>query len=159
MSRIGACLLLCFTVGLLSATDAQAEVWRCHQAGGPDLFTNWLKDPRTCQKYEGSAVFNFVPSSSTTTLPDVVPYQPMPVAEPPAPPETPREVTQPYTAAGGEQEPSDHLDPYYPYSGGFWFPVFPGHPRHHDGHHHGHSSLHGAVTHSPSHGGGHGGHR
>ena len=159
MSRIGASLLLCFTVGLLSATHAQAEVWRCHQAGGPDLFTNWLKDPRTCQQYEGSAVFNFVPSSSTTTLPDVVPYQPMPVAEPHAPPETPREITEPDTAAGGEQEPSDYLYPYYPYSGGFGFPFILGHPRHHHGHHHGHSSLHGAVTHSPGHGGGHGGHR
>ena len=159
MSRIGASLLLCFTVALLSATHAQAEIWRCHQAGGPDLFTNWLKDPRTCRKYEGSAVFNSVPSSSTTTLPDVVPYQPMPVAEPPAPPETPREITEPYTAAGGEQEPSDYLYPDYPYSGGFVFPFIPGHPRHHHGHHHGHSSSHGAVTHSSGHGGGHGGHR
>src|SRR2546426_7608712 len=143
MSRIGACLLLCFTVGLLSATDAQAEVGRCQQAGGQDLFPTWLKDPRTCQKYEGSAVFTFVPSSSTTTLPDVVPYQPMPVAEPPAPPETPREVTEPYTAAGGEQEPYDYLYPYYPYSGGFGFPFIPGRPRHHYRHHHWHFSLHG----------------
>src|SRR2546422_4125804 len=159
MSRIGASLLLCFTVALSSATDAQAEVWRGHQQGGPDLFPNGLKDPRTSEKYEQSAVFNFVPSPSTTTLPDVVPYQPMPVAEPPAPPETPREITEPYTGAGGEQEPSDYLNPYYPYSGGFGFPFILGHPRHHDGHHHGHSSLHGAVTHSPGHGGGHGGHR
>src|SRR5207253_2516242 len=159
MSRIGASLLLCFTVALVSARHAQAEIWRCHQAGGPDLFTNWLKDPRTCQKYEGSAVFNSVPSSSTTTLPDVVPYQPMPVAEPPAPPETPREITEPYTGAGGEQGPSDYLYPYYPYSGGFGFPFIPGHPRHHHGHHHGQSTSHGAVTHSPGHGGGHGGHR
>src|SRR2546428_10993595 len=97
MSRIGASLLLCFTVGLLSATHAQAEVWRCHQAGGPDLFTNWLKDPRTCQKYEGSAVFNLVPSSSTTTLPDVVSYPPLPVADTPAPPVPPRPLPQPYT--------------------------------------------------------------
>src|SRR5207245_8528011 len=97
MSRIGASLLLCFTVGLLSATHAQAEVWRCHQAGGPDLFTNWLKDPRTCQQYEGSAVFNFVPRSSTTTLPYVVPYQPMPVPLTRAQPEPPREITQPDT--------------------------------------------------------------
>src|SRR5438128_3636243 len=117
MSRIGASLLLCFTVALSSATDAQAEVWRCHQTGGPDLFTNWLKDPRTCQKYEGSAVFNSVPRSSTTTLRDVVPYQPIPVAEPPAPPESPREITEPYTAVGCEQEPSDYWYPYYPYSG------------------------------------------
>src|SRR5437899_11042386 len=104
MSRIGASLLLCFTVGLLSATHAQAEVWRCHQAGGPDLFTNWLKDPRTCQKYEGSADFNSVPSSSTTTLPDVVPYQPMPVAEPHAPSDTSRLLTAPDTAPARAQQ-------------------------------------------------------
>src|SRR5438876_10625450 len=102
MSRIGASLLLCFTVGLLSATHAQAEVWRCHQAGGPDLFTNWLKDPRTCQKYEGSADFNSVPSSSTTTVRDVVPYQPMPVAEPVAPPVSPRALPEPDTAVRAE---------------------------------------------------------
>src|SRR3989442_11931350 len=149
MSRIGASLLLCFTVGLLSATHAHAEVWRCHQAGGPAFFTNWLKDRRTCQKYEGSAVFNFVPSSWTTTLPDVVPYQTMPVAEPPAPRETPREITEPYTAAGGEQEPSDYLYPYYPYSGGVGVPFILGPPRPHHGPHHRHSSLHGGVTHSP----------
>src|SRR2546428_10778393 len=93
MSRIGASLLLCFPVALSSATDAQAEVWRCHQTEGPDLFTNWLKDPRTCQKYEGSAVLNFVPTSSTTTLPDVVPYQPTPVAVPPGPPVPPPQHT------------------------------------------------------------------
>src|SRR3989442_4104616 len=108
MSRIGACLLLCFTVGLLSATDAQAEVWRCHQAGGPDLFTNWLKDPRTCQKYEGSAVFNFVPSSSTTTLPDVVAYQTMPVAGQLAPPDAPLVITVAYSSARGVQQTSHH---------------------------------------------------
>src|SRR5207245_3905253 len=97
MSRIGASLLLCFTVGLLSATHAQAEVWRCHQTGGPDLFTNWLKDLRTCQKYEGSAVFNSVPSSSTTTLPDVVPYQPMPLSAQNSPPVPMRDLTEIYS--------------------------------------------------------------
>src|SRR3989442_14951744 len=83
----------------------------------------------------------------------------MQVAEPNAPPETPREITEPYTAAGGEQEPSDYLYPYYPYSGGFRVPFILGHPRPHHGHHHGHSSLHGAVTPPPGHGVGHGGHR
>ncbi len=157
MSLLGATIILALL--LLSPLQAHAEVWRCPQAEGPDLFTNWLKDPRTCQKYEESAAFNFVPSSSTTTLPDVVPYQPMPVAEPPAPLETPRVVTEPYTAVGSEQEPYDYLYPYYPYSGGFGFPFILGHSRHHHGHHHGHSSSHGAVTHSSGHGGGHGGHR
>src|SRR2546428_13970778 len=133
MPRIGASLLLCFTVGLLSATHAQAEVWRCHQAGGPDLFTNWLKDPRTCQKYEGSAVFNFVPSSSTTTLPDVDPYQPMPGAETPAPPETPPASTEAYNTGRGEQEPSDYLHPYYSNYGGRRVPVLLGHSPQHYG--------------------------
>ena len=153
MSLLGATIILAML--LLSPLQAHAEVWRCHQTEGPDLFTNWLKDPRTCQKYELGANFNVVPSSSTTTLPDVVPYQPLPVAEPPAPPETPREVTEPYTPTDGEGEPYDYL---YPYPDNFWIPFIPLTPRHHH-HHHGHLSSHGAVTHSSGHGGGHGGHR
>src|SRR5207245_10928187 len=99
MSRIGASLLLCFTVGLLSATHAQAEVWRCHQTGGPDLFTNWLQDPHACQKYEVSADLNFVPRYSTTTLPDFTPYPPMPVPHPRAPPVPSHQIPDRATAA------------------------------------------------------------
>jgi len=153
MSLLGATIILAML--LLSPLQARAEVWRCHQTGGPDLFTNWLKDPRTCQKYEEDATVSFVPSSATTTLLDVVPYQPMPVAEPPAQPETPREVTAPYTPTDGEGEPYDYL---YPYLDDYWIPFIPLTPRHHH-HHHGLSSSHRSVAHSSGHGGGHGGHR
>src|SRR5438132_1878418 len=97
MSRIRTAMLLGFILGLLSPTHGHAEVWRCHQTGGPDLFTDRLQDPRTCQKYELGADINFVPSSSTTTLPGVVPSQPLPAAEPPPPTKTRREVPEPST--------------------------------------------------------------
>ena len=154
MSRLGAVMFLAL---LLSPLPAHAEVWRCHQAGGPDLFTNSLKDPLTCQKYELGADINFVPSSSTTTLPEVVPSQTMPVAEPPAQPETRREVTESYTQTADEVEPYDYL---YPYPGDYWIPFILLTPRHHHQHqHHGLSSSHRTVAHSSGHGGGHGGHR
>src|SRR5438445_6796499 len=81
------------------------------------------QDLRTCQKYERGADINFVPSSATTTLPDVAPSQPLPVAEPPAPPETRREVTEPSTPPSDEQE----YYPYYydDYPGVYWLFVRP----------------------------------
>jgi len=155
MSRIRTAIILSVILVLLSPTLGHAEVWRCSQTGGPDLFTDTLKDPRTCQKYEWGADINFVPSSSTTTLPEVAPSQPLPVAEPPAPPETRREVTEPYTQTADEVEPYDYL---YPYPDGYWIPFIPLTPRHHH-HHHGQSSSHRSVAHPSGHGGGHGGHR
>lgn len=73
---------LSLILGLLCPALSHTDIWRSPQVGGPDLFTYWRKDPRTCQKYETGLAINFVPSSPTTTLSDVVPYQPMPVAEP-----------------------------------------------------------------------------
>jgi hypothetical protein len=153
MPGLGASIILLLL--LLLPLPANAEVWRCPQAGGPDLFTDNLKDPSTCQIYEKAPNINVVPSSSTTTLPDVIPYQPMPVSEPPAPPETRREVTEPYTPTADEEEPYDYL---YSYPNDYWIPFIPLTPRHHH-HHHGLSSSHRSAAHSSGHGGGHGGHR
>src|SRR5438128_12384318 len=51
MARIGASLLLCFTVALLSTTHAQAEVWRCHHANGSDFITAGEQNPGACMTF------------------------------------------------------------------------------------------------------------
>src|SRR5947208_14165217 len=48
MSRIGASLLLCFTVALLSTTHAQAEVWRCHHPTASEFTTAGEQNPAAC---------------------------------------------------------------------------------------------------------------
>ncbi|TAL10130.1 MAG: DUF3300 domain-containing protein [Nitrospirae bacterium] len=69
MLRLAAAIL----VLLLSPLPAHAELWRCPQANGPDVFTDQATDPRTCQKYESGTDISVVPSSSTTALPDAAP--------------------------------------------------------------------------------------
>ena len=155
MPRLGAAIFLAL---LLSPLPVHAVVWRCHQAGGPDLFTDTLKDPASCEQYVPKTELTYASGASSSIPPTVEPSQPIPMEKPSAPPETRRKDTEPYTPVD-EQEPYDYLYPYYPYAGGYWFPFISGHPRHHHGHHHGHSSSHGAVAHSSGHGGGHGGHR
>ena len=59
---------LSLILGLLCPALSHTDIWRSPQVGGPDLFTYWRKDPRTCQKYETGLAINFVPSSPTTTL-------------------------------------------------------------------------------------------
>lgn len=65
MFRLGAVLILAL---LLSPLPARADLWLCHQADGPDLFTDELTDPRTCGKYEAGADVGVGPSSSTTAF-------------------------------------------------------------------------------------------
>src|SRR3989442_357668 len=69
MLRLGAAIIAL----LLSPLSAHAELWRCHQADGSDVFTDKLTDPSTCQQYKAAADVNVVPSSSTTTLSEVGP--------------------------------------------------------------------------------------
>jgi len=73
MLRLGAVIILAL---LLSPLTAHAELWRCPQADGSDVFTDKLTDPSTCQKYKETADVNVVPSSSTTTLSEVAPSRP-----------------------------------------------------------------------------------
>src|SRR5256885_5543033 len=70
MLRLGAVIILAL---LLSPLPAHAELWRCPQADGSDVFTDKLTDSSTCQPYETAADVNVVPSSSTTTLSEVGP--------------------------------------------------------------------------------------
>src|SRR2546427_5427470 len=70
MLRLGAAIILAL---LLSPLSAHAELWRCHQADGSDVFTDKLTDPSTCQQYQAAADVTVVPSSSTTTLSEVAP--------------------------------------------------------------------------------------
>src|SRR2546427_10922428 len=70
MLRLGAAIILAL---LLLPLSAHAELWRCHQADGSDVFTDKLTDPSTCQQYQAAADVTVVPSSSTTTLSEVAP--------------------------------------------------------------------------------------
>jgi hypothetical protein len=71
--RLGTTIILAL---LLSPLPAHAELWRCPQADGSDVFTDKLTDPSLCQRYEAAADANVVPSSSTTTLSEVAPSRP-----------------------------------------------------------------------------------
>ena len=113
MARLGAAIMLAF---LLSPLTAHADVWRCHQAGGPDLFTDRLKDPATCEKYLPQAELGYMARSSDSKAPMVTASQPIPMEEPPAPPETRREDAEPYTPTGYAQESYPSYSPCsYPY--------------------------------------------
>ena len=155
MPRLGAAIFLAL---LLSPLPVHADVWRCLQDGGPDLFTDTLKDPANCKPYVPQVEFSYASAAVSSTQPTVEPSQPIPMEKPSAPPETRREDTEPYTPPYDDQEPFYYTYPYY-YPDWYWFPFISGHPRHHHGHHHGRSSSHGAGGHSSGHGGSHGGHR
>jgi hypothetical protein len=73
MIRLGAAIILAL---LLSPLSAHAELWRCPQADGSDVFTDKLTDPSMCQQYKAAADVNVVTSSSTTTLSKVAPSRP-----------------------------------------------------------------------------------
>ena len=140
MYRFGTAILLILLLGLLSPALAQAEVWRCTQPDGTDLFTDRQQDLATCQKFETAASFNVVPSSPTTVGSSVIPME-----QPPAQTEPPRQAPQP----GYDQGYNPYYD--YPYYYGYpgvyglfirprFFP-FPRHSRFHSsprsGSHHG----------------------
>lgn len=59
---------------LMLAAPTQAELWRCTQPGGPDLFTDKLRDPGTCDKYSPSADLSYV-SGLPPLLPRMVPRE------------------------------------------------------------------------------------
>lgn len=65
MFRLGAAIILAL---LLSPLPARAELWRCHQADGSDLFTDQVADPRMCRKYETGADVSVVPDSSASAF-------------------------------------------------------------------------------------------
>ncbi len=156
MARLGAAILLAV---LLLPLPAYADIWRCHQPDGADLYTDSNQHPATCKLYVPQVELSYAPRSVSSTPLSVVPSEPTPLETPPALPETRREDTKPYTTVEDEQNPYDSMYPYS-YPGGYWFPLILGSPRlHHGHHHHGQSSSHRSVAHSSSHGGGHGGHR
>jgi len=74
MFRLGAAVIIMAL--LLPSLPARAELWRCHQEDGTDVFTDQVQDPNTCQKYE-TAPGNVMPTASPTTPP--------PEAAPPRP--------------------------------------------------------------------------
>src|SRR5713101_7584232 len=67
MSRLGIAIIIIMAL-LLPPLPARAELWRCHQEDGSDVFTDTVQDPSTCQKYE-TAPGNVMPTASTTTQP------------------------------------------------------------------------------------------
>jgi len=106
MSRIGASLLLCFTVALLSTTHAQAEVWRCHHPNGSEFITAGEQNPGACvtfripdhprvydpNRYFPEFYYNYYPGpQSLISREQSFPYHPQPLVEympPPAPQHT-----------------------------------------------------------------------
>ncbi len=70
MLRLGAAIIL---VLLLAPLPARADLWRCHQADGSDVYTDKMTDPGACQRYVGGTGATVEPSASTATVPDAAP--------------------------------------------------------------------------------------
>ena len=115
MHRIRTVVFLSFILlGLLSPALGQAEVWRCPQPNGTDLFTNSVRDAATCQKYISSTELGYILSSRKATPP--APSVALPVNVPPYQAEPQPQAPEPYTQAGYEQESYSYYDPCsYPY--------------------------------------------
>ena len=106
MTLIGAVILLCFMVPLLSANHAQAEVWRCLQPNGADFITAGEQNPGACMtfripdhprlydpnRYFPEFYYNYYPGPlSLLSREQSFPYHPQPPVEyiaPPAPQHT-----------------------------------------------------------------------
>src|SRR5713226_6673547 len=106
MFRIGASLLLCFTVALLSAYHAQAEVWRCHHYNGSHFITAGEQNPGACvtfrlpdnpllynpNRYFPEFYYNYYPGPKALLEKQLLfPFHPLPSVEyvpPPAPQNT-----------------------------------------------------------------------
>lgn len=67
MLRLGAAIIL---VLLLAPFPSHAELWRCHQKDGSDVYTDKPQDTGTCQKYEAGTDATIVPSASPTAPPE-----------------------------------------------------------------------------------------
>jgi hypothetical protein len=67
MLRLGAAVILAL---LLAPLPSHAELWRCHQKDGSDVYTDKPQDPGTCQKYEAGTDATIVPSASPTAPPE-----------------------------------------------------------------------------------------
>jgi len=152
MYRIRTAIFLGSILGVLSPALGQAEVWRCPQPDGTDLFTNSLKDPATCQKYTSGTELGYVYGSREATPP--TPPMPPPV-------NVPSYQTEPQPQAPEPSPPPGYDQAYYPYYyedypgvyGFFLRPGFFPFSRH--------SHFHSAPRSGGHHGGGHGrgGHR
>src|SRR6266849_1970691 len=99
MHRIRPIILLSFILVLLSPALGQAEIWRCLQPNGTDLFTNSVKDSATCQKYTSGSELGYTYGSREADPPAPVAA---PVHVPPY--QTQPQVPEPYTQAGYAQE-------------------------------------------------------
>ena len=104
---------------LLFPTLLRAEVWRCPQPNGSDLFTNLPPDSSTCEKYVSST--ELIPFPTPTSPPSPQSYSqqapaiPMPYArDGPTQPEYP-EYDAPY------YPDSSYSYPYYSYYGPGFF--------------------------------------
>jgi hypothetical protein len=148
MYRIRTAILLGLILGLLLPALGQAEVWRCPQPDGTDLFTNSLKDPATCKKYTSGTELGYVYGAMEATPP--APAMAPPVNVQPDQTEPQRQAPEPSPPPGYEQE-------YYPYH----YDDYPGvyglfiGPRSFSFHRHSH--FHSAPRSGFHHGGGHGG--
>jgi uncharacterized membrane protein YgcG len=83
---------------LLFPSPLRAEVWRCPQENGPDIFTNLPSDASKCEKYV----------SSTERIPAPSPASPPPASNSQASPA----ILVPYAHDG--PTPPEYNVPYYP---------------------------------------------
>jgi hypothetical protein len=83
---------------LLLPSFVGAEVWRCPQDNGTDLFTNLPADPSTCEKYVSSA--------------ELIPAPPSAAPPPARNSQDPPAILVPY--AQDSPSPPEYNVPYYP---------------------------------------------
>jgi hypothetical protein len=117
MHRIRTVILLGLILWVLSPALGQAEIWRCPQPNGTDLFTNSVEDSATCEKYISGSELGYAhgsreadPPASGAAPVNVPPYQP--------------QVPEPYPQAGYAQEPYPYYYPYPCYSPSYDNPYY-----------------------------------
>jgi hypothetical protein len=110
------------TTYLFFPSGLQAEVWRCPQENGTDLFTNQPSDSSKCEKYVSNT--EVIPEQSSSTTPSAPPPTADNAQESPI-------IEMPYARDGPTvpeyPPPSYPQYQYYdPYSYGYYYPYYGG---------------------------------
>lgn len=137
ISPLQTIIFLSLLGGLLLPSLSQADVWRCPRPDGTDLYTDRLKDPATCEKYELKTELGYASGPPRRDpVPTIrVPEESGQVEAPPYPEDRRHPPGKPFypSEEGGyydDIQAYDDYEEYYPYTGYapglYWFSNKPG---------------------------------
>jgi len=132
ISRLQTIIFFSLLGGLLIPSLSQADVWRCPRPDGTDLYTDRLKDPATCEKYELKTELGYASGPQRRDpIPALrVPEESGQVEEFPYPEDRRHPTDQRFYRSEEEgyyddTQTYDDYEDYYPYSGYapglYWF--------------------------------------